>query len=713
MATLTYDLTTPTSLVFSWPDFTTVKGKHKTTLRVPSLLTVSATHSVASAVAARCVGAAEKSFGGHIKPAKFLFRFITTSGITEFPPKNWDDFLNYQFCVHLENPEVEYDYRIASWHEISHFYEELRRQGFIPKDTIIPSATIKGGCIDDETPPIGYGVERLNSPQTLEELLPKKFLIEQDLHLPEDKYLIELRKHMEKSSEAVLSSCKKYWKQMRSCHKIGKAIINTISTDDIEEVIRTKKYHINGKHLADPEQKDGMAWFLAVARYYAVKTNQLKSVNFKELAKIPFFSQVILNKRTRPLLTKRIWEIAGDCAVKTPTVHEALNRLLGFLSHRDCAAACAILVTENPSFTPDSVGTIKLYNKNGKLYLRAETDLRRTIFSISKPRAGSRKISRLPRASMAVVINTMQCTRDQRAKLLSQKERGWRWLFLVASRMKYGPSATISTSMATCCGTSLYDVLHEPLAGAGIKRSEFTLLKIRATCGIVRFLYTGSLQSVADLLGNSVQTVRGRYIPVWLIARWATRLLRIMQQKLIVVATAGMPWAFQSSDFLTRDNLNEFVCRMITEAQHKKDPFSQLIKKAFGHTIKNGEDIIEAVLNRELVLDLTPDKLAVLYAYTDVFSLAFRSAPPLGTTAIAPQAIFDLSNMIKMTAALSVRGISSVDAAIADRVSGESLDHLKLAHAKALTLVEHYKAILITSPAYISAQNMDDQDDSI
>lgn len=109
---------------------------------------------------------------------------------------------------------------------------------------------------------------------------------------------------------------------------------------------------------------------------------------------------------------------------------------------------------------------------------------------------------------------------------------------------------------------------------------DLSLSVLRATVGIITFLRTGSLAVTSMILGNSIEVTESNYVPRWLVRRFGNRTLRILAQKLIVVATHGHPWAQAASDFLHSDDLHRFIVRILNEATGN-DPFAVVARKSW------------------------------------------------------------------------------------------------------------------------------------
>lgn len=427
-------------------------------------------------------------------------------------------------------------------------------------------------------------------------------------------------------------------------------------------------------------------------------TDELSTLNFKELKKLPFFRRVIKNTKTRPLITAQLWKVAGSDCVENSIVNETFNRLLGNLSPRDCAVACVIIISENPTFNPSALVNVRLYTQHGKCFLRGNSDTKRITLSVSKPRAIDRKVSNLPLLSAKVVNDVIRCTTIARKRLLDQKRSGWRKLFLISTRNQIGSNTDFNKSLAIYPGLSLYDIYKSKFEEVGISQSMMNLYRLRCTQGILEFLRTGSLQSVATLLGNSVQVVQAKYIPKWMVHRWNTRLLRVIDQKIILVATEGSPWQLEASDFETREELQNFI-RKILVGLKNGDALSEAIRTRLGHYSADPNSLIQMFVESELLFKLCPQSLAAIYAYADVVEKmpANETLKLDSVTGLPLWAYVVLKKLFTQTINLNFDTATNAEIAIADRIGGDSLSAVKNIHNAALKLVSNLRPLVAFS----------------
>lgn len=684
-------------ITFRWDDDETISGCRTHELHIPPWAEDSAVKDIAEALKLLCITGAETSYRRQFGSGRCIFDHVAKLRL-KFPPADdgWNNFIVTHYATHLTDITNKPKTRFAQWSNIAILYKSLRRAGFIPTNTFIPDASAKG-VSQPETmaQPHGYGTVHTPIPKSTKLMLPKKYLVEEGLSLEDDVYLLNLKNTLEMRAGAIVEYSVDYWDRMLRCHARGDELCKDISADQIETMLDNKCFYKDGKHLAHPDSPSGLNWFLAVTRYYAEQTNELKSITFSELEKLPFFRPVIFNCLSKPKLIARIWEAAGDDGIANHTISETFNRLLGYLSPRDCAVASAIMISENPNFNPSSLTNIRLYRQDGKFYLRGNGDYKRITISVIKPRAGLRKLSVLPPLSTKIVMDVIRCTSMPRRRLMSEGKSGWRKLFLMSSSNQIGSNPAFAKTLPTNAGLSLHDIYKEKFETVGVTPGMLNLNKIRCTQGILEFLRSGSLQAVADLLGNSLQVVTKHYIPPWMIHRWAVRFFRVLHQKFMLVATEGEPWQLAVSDFTSQEELQVFIRRVLLGLKYG-DPLSQLIREKLGRYSPDQSSIVEMFVEHELLFDRSSNSLAAIYAYAeavDALEPKDRLLPDEGTN--VPLWVFPtIRDLVAKTISLDFDSASNAEMAIADRVSGDSMRELRKSHAHATILMKDLRPLV-------------------
>jgi len=693
---LTYRISNE-KITFQWNDDEAIREVRTGSIELPAWVMSEKIVPVAEVIRSLCIGGKESSYPGFFKAGRNIFKHVVNRQV-EFPPATdgWDNFLLTHYASHLAKTDLEFKTRMDQWCAIAVLYRKLRSNGFIPSDVYVPGEPLSSLKTSDHlNEPVGHKREKVIAPENLQYLLPKKYLIESGLNLVDDVYLLDLKKNLECRAGTLLGCGLDYWDRMLRCHSRGAELYANITIDEIENVLASNCFVRNGLHIAHPDSPSGQQWFFSVARYYAERTDVLEKITIKDLGKIPFFRKLIHNPSLKTKVRQTICKLVGDDGVNNRTTNENLNRLLGYLSPRDCAVACTIIATENPSFTPGSLTNVRLYSQHGTYYLRGFSDTKRITLSVSKPRARERKVSVLPPLSIRIVTDVIRCTSMPRARLLDKRKTGWRKLFLVSSRNQIGSSPDFSCTLGQYTGLSFYDIYEKELEAVGISAEMVSLSRIRCTQGILEFLRKGSIQAVADLLGNSLQVVRKNYIPEWLIMRWGTRFLRTIHQKFILTATEGMPWQHAASDFETRDELQAFIRRVLL-GLNKGDALSETMRCKLSHYSPDANSIIEMFLESELLFDRSPSSLAAIYAYADaVAHMPADQASSFDEATQLPLWIFPaIKDLLVKTVELDFDLATNAEIAVADRIAGESLSEIRKSHAQALRIAPNLRPLI-------------------
>lgn len=687
------------SIRFVWEDEATIAGKRHSKVNVPVRVHESAIEPIAKAVRSLCRNGAVGSYAGRFSALRAIFKYIEVGDLKEFPLRDdqWENHFYSHFESVISNEATKWSCRKETWGRIRAIYVKLKCDGIAPSSAYVPECSLKSSVFlfSDDAAPLGHKNESVVVPTCLEEVLPKRFLIEQGLHLDDDVYLLQLKNEMELAASTVVECCKHYWDVMLECHAVGQRLVDSVSVMEIERVLSSGEFYVGGFHLSDPRQINGINWFLAVAQYYVDHDVTFKTMTFRYLQEIPFFKDVLSNGYLYRKVTDKIWNVAGDLTVRQFTASETLGRLLSLLSPRDCCAAASILISENPVFNASSITGAMLYTQNGKFYLRADTDTRRVIFSVGKPRAGVRKVSSLPTLSTKILTDVIRCTSKLRKILQLRKNGSWRKLFLMSTRGYIGARRDFGKSMATNYGTTLYDVYEETLTSVGISRDMFSLYKIRCTQGILEFLRKGTIQAVASKLGNSVQTAGKSYVPKFLFRRWGNRRLRILHQKLILTSTSESPWMRESSDFATDEEMTYFIKKMLRDTKNG-DAFSEVVRHNFKHYADDQSSILEALVECELLVVACPKSIGVIFAISECAEefpvcLAEKIEHETGLRLNDFRA---LSELLSDTANIDLLAANSAEQAIVDKVSGDSIRQYKSIYTQGLGESAKFKQLI-------------------
>jgi len=576
--------------------------------------------------------------------------------------------------------------KIAYWSAAEKLIKELCRMGVISPTIAIPNTRSNTRSGERTTAPLGYNTEKIKIAETPDDILPKKFMIERDLDKPDDLYLSQFRDELESNTKIVSNALKGYWTEMLETHKIGINLINSLPSEERKLVLQNNGYDQNGEHVCSRNNPNALAWFLTLVKH-RFDSGSISAISVRELKRASFgVSGVRLNE-----LFHAAKDICPTRYINATFCNEYATRLIGLLSMVDCNAAIALLIINNPNFTPEGIAFADLFMENGETYVQVDSEQGLVRFSISKPRAHERKATHLNKISRDILSSLLDCTSSIRCLLKKKNNRNWRRLFLylnprgMANRPnKIGNNKIHKNSLKQRLAVDL-DAIKKNLSLAP--------RVLRATQGIITFLKTGSLSVTAMVLGNSISVTQSNYVPRWLVRRFGNRTLRILSQKIIVVATHGHPWSLAASDFLTPDDLHRFIVRILEEATGN-DPFSVIARKKLSGSVKT---TTKNLIKDELHFNIHPDILAALYSYeTKVTCMALTEQVRIHPdTNLSHQAVCSIAKISRLAAEIDVDTASEADLKIALSFAGDALDELKAAHHQALKEVPYYDALFI------------------
>ncbi|HDS1792684.1 hypothetical protein [Pseudomonas putida] len=681
---------TDTEMIFEWPDEAAVKGTQTYTCSRGSDHTLAQTRKFAQCVINICARLSPNSYNNVFRGLQVIISTLTTNLWPAHNDKNaWQNIIIMMYEKALQRQDQSLGTKITYWSAAERILKELSRIGVIAPSVVIPNTkqnTISG---EQATPPLGYKTKKIKTAKSTEDILPKKFMIERDLDEPDDLYLSRFRSELESNLAIVSNALKGYWEEMRATHAIGNSLIESLPIEEREKVISNNGIADSGEHVCSPSNPNALSWFLALAKHQ-FESGKINAISVQELTRNSFG---VSSGRLYDLF-RMAKSICPNKYINSKMSGEYVSRLTGLLSLVDCNAATALLVINNPVFTADSLASADLYMENGDCYVQVDMEQGQVRFSVSKPRARARKVAHFNKLSREVLSDIIECTSSLRLILRKKKNRNWRRLFLyMNSRTPANRPNKVSNnnkdknSLINRLAVDL-NAIHTPV--------DLSLSVLRATVGIITFLRTGSLAVTSMILGNSIEVTESNYVPRWLVRRFGNRTLRILAQKLIVVATHGHPWAQAASDFLHSDDLHRFIVRILNEATGN-DPFAVVARKKLGGS--SGKTDFKKPVKGELHFHTHPEILAALYSYEKkVATLPVDEQIRIDAdTGLSHQAVCSIARLSRLAAELDIDAASEDEVQIALNFAGDSLDELKAAHNQALKEVSYYDAIFINA----------------
>ncbi|MHC8322432.1 hypothetical protein ACYZT4_17365 [Pseudomonas sp. GB2N2] len=591
----------------------------------------------------------------------------------------------------------------SSWSGIRSLLFRLMRDGVIPSCPV-PAASLPARIPVSESAEnlvIGEKYESVPPPGELEDLAwPKSFIT--DLSYTEDSetFFDDIARELSTPLAATHKICLEYWEEMLNTHDLSRSLINQISRAELLSALADPKWQEiqYGKkvHIADPRTERGVAFFLAAVNYYFLETNYLNELNWVSLQNIPFLAPITTSYSIQKILKAKII-VETENTLAGAQFPEILGRSLALFSTMDCSVAAAILIHEQPKFTPDALEDADLYDKNGKLLLSVSAASGgKYTFTVDKRRAHKRKGGMLTDLASDVIEKVWENNTKLRMKTDRSLPATSRKLFLVATRDGYGRVGPLKDGLNSKQRTNLYYLKKAEFEKAGISRETFNLSRIRNTQGILIWIKTTSVAAMASAMGNSIATVLSCYLPPWLLRRMHARIIRKFQQKTIVLATAGSDWQLAASDFETIDQLHAFIVQILTEDKYG-NPFSDEFHHRFSKDFGSGNNDESGPLrNEDLYICLSPEAIASL----EVFCTNYDSTNELDShteSGLNPEYLLGIFQLI--SSAVHSSAESPIDEAIHDLLRGTSMAQLKFIWQKSRRLVEVYNSKIIADDA--------------
>lgn len=681
---------TDKSLIFEWPSDSAVKGTKTHTCAHYGKYTPAQLRALAESTKSVCARVSENSYNVFFKGLSVILSKLNTH---QWPAHNnlpaWQNIVVTLFEKTIQNKKIKLESRVSYWNAAAKIIKELSRSGVMPLSVVIPHAKNNIRNNENPAPPLGFQSEKIPLTKAIEDVLPKKFLIEPDLDKSDDLYLTQFKQELEASISQVTNALTGYWKEMVITQNIGKALIDSLPNEGRAEILKANGIGADGVHVCSPSTPKhiAMAWLLLLLKHN-YETGLINSVTAEEV----FRTSAGLKMGRVNKLFQMLKKICPQQYMKAKVSNEYASRLIGLLSVVDCNAAIAILVINNPVFTSESIAEADLYMENGDCYAQIDTEQGLVRFSISKPRALNRKVAYLNKTSREILAKVVECTSATRQLLKTRKRPAWKRLFIYLSSR--GPASRPSQiSNNNEHKNSLKIRLAADLRSIRGK-VDLSPTVLRATQGIITFLRTGSLAMTSMVLGNTIAVTESNYIPKWLVNRFANRTLRILAQKIIVVATHGHPWALAATDFTTTEQLHRFIVRILTEASGN-DPFAVIARRRLSDT--QNSKLTPAAKSGDLHLHIDSNILAALYSYE-----AKVARMPLdeqiridSTTGLSHQAVCNIPRLARLAAELDIDNASESDFQIANSFCGDALDELRAEHQLALDQMAHYDSLFI------------------
>ncbi|HWW05641.1 hypothetical protein [Collimonas sp.] len=339
-------------------------------------------------------------------------RFILNEGVCSFPTtrQEWQSILLRFQSYYLRDPESNaiFSSRCRTWDDsVVLWLRGLTAESVIPRGVQYPRCDLPEPVVDPGSP---------SRPKLLgdraADCTPISAPINKTLAGPifwrsEVEYLDEVEENLRARNNIVRDVLGDYWLRLTKDYRTGKNQMRKISPIEFQrrmaesdwnsDLVRPKIGQYGGDlaPLTHPDVPNNLGWALVIAKNELQISNDIECLSRRKLGAHP---AMLWNFFHKGKSTLNLTSYTALRAEQSARLEERLlfYRLLGVLSNVDLAVAVAILIQEHPNFTPEALISARLINSRGRSGLLVADGGRSRIFSVDKPRAGSRKYALLP-----------------------------------------------------------------------------------------------------------------------------------------------------------------------------------------------------------------------------------------------------------------------------------------------------------------------------
>ncbi|SOE84461.1 hypothetical protein SAMN05446935_4901 [Burkholderia sp. YR290] len=443
-------------------------------------------------------------------------------------------------------------------------------------------------------------------------------------------YLDEMRSGLLSRRTALHEALEVCMKTMMAYAEYGKTLMASVDKDELferlerhEELCRSRsRFDKNSVSFCSLGTEKELAEYLVVIKHRfggLPTTAQSRTQKCVPTFPDPSYQLPI------PIELAQVSQQAGCERVLFDCYADRVRWMLGRLVPHDISMLAALLMMEEPRFTPEATTFAKLYDDKGYRLIEFADGGGR--FSVSKHRAKSLKTEQLSELGYEIINFAIECSDDIRPQLRKDGSPLGDLLFIPFNRNGAVPSnpsheryvGFLSGSAGGRDKPWIGDVLPE-LESAGLGRGSINFARIRHTEGVLEWFRTGSERAMARKLGNQPQTCIDSYIPPPLLRAWNTRLIRRFHNLWICVAAASDDWLLEVTDFSSIDELHSFLLNMLSEHKRDSSPLAEELHVRFERAMSTVEKLDDSDESSWLAISISKNSLASLYLYLDIFS---------------------------------------------------------------------------------------------
>ena len=595
-----------------------------------------------------------------------LVRYMQQRGLTSLPTSfnDWQVLIFDFYAWYLSNASstASIEIRVYSWTvRVVLWLRRLMEENVLPSGLVLPDDKFPDEAVNTGSParPSMIG----DKPARPTEKPINKTHAGPVFWLDDVKYLDEIEAILRQRNELLKKVADDHWLMLVKDYRVGRNMLRRISDEALADRVSRNFWHAHpivtasecapGNPLVtSPRQPNGDAWVLRLMQHRLETSDDEACFSTIKLRSHPALG-IKFPRRNENSETSEIHSKTSLRADQIPLMppHRLCMRFLGVLLHVDMAVACCILIQEHPNLTPESLSEAKILNTKGKDFLIVTDKGGRSIFSVDKPRAGTRKYAPLTRRANKVMRHLLRATAPVRELLKSTGAKHWRYLFIGCCGAKGDLLGHPRISTAHLTNKSALSLVrfYPELEAGGLDMGTLGFAKIRTTQGVLEWFDTGSLRQVSRKLGNTYQVVLEHYIPKPLIRLWNERIIRRFQNTLITLASHREDYALDVTDFRDYSELQEFIAQVVAENPAGSSPIADQIDRIFGE--RQGADHGEAPVadGSLLTVRLDAESLALLYAFRHISVSrippdALQHPDPL--TCLTPKYFVDLAALL-------------------------------------------------------------------
>lgn len=259
-------------------------------------------------------------------------------------------------------------------------------------------------------------------------------------------------------------------------------------------------------------------------------------------------------------------EFNGSISSVYPRPFNLLARELGIANQLACVAYAVLIVRDHPMFNPSVLETLDLFDDDGTItgFTPTETGWRLTGYKRRRGEELAEVTAHVSQALANRIRQLIEVTAPLRKYLKDKNDPAWKRLFLAAPSVgarPICPGLDDRTQFADELAIQLSARIDLTDSAASDLAARFTLARLRASCGVLVYFQTRSVQGMAEALGHVRYDSRlvARYLPPILQEFFVERWVRLFQTGIVCEALKESPALLRASGFRSLEALTQFL----------------------------------------------------------------------------------------------------------------------------------------------------------